>query len=401
MEDGRDRGGMTWMGTPLPRARVNRSGVKAGCVSLACLLVAMAVTAPPDVHAQTIDAEPPASKQAIERLDAYIRGVEAVGQFSGVVLVAYNGEVVFERAYGARDETAGDPLRVDTRFDLASAGKMFTITAILQQIAQGKIGLETTIGEVLADYPDPAMRQVTVRQLLTHSGGAGDSEAMFYPGLLHWRGRQPEVAELAALHGDRPPAFPPGSDQGYGNHGMILLGRMVEVLSGQDFRIYLEQHVFVPAGMGAAHANDACRVDDPDQAVAYVAVADERLPNCFAVLDGGWPAGGQSFTARDVLRFVTALRTGRLGVPDALFRQAITPQLNGYGLGFFATGYGGDFLPRDLRWGHGGKIYGQCVDVRTYEATGETVITLGNNDSPACYRIADFLHVDWKERNAR
>lgn len=401
MEDGRDYGRVMQMERPFSHARAIPSGEKIRAASLACLLAAMAIASPSDAGARTIEPEPPASKQAIERLDAYIRGVEAVGQFSGVVLVAHNGEVVFERAYGPRDETAGDPLRVDTRFDLASAGKMFTITAILQQVAQGRIGLETTIGEVLVNYPDQAMRAVTIRQLLTHTAGAGETHALFYPDTLGWRGRVPSLAELIALYGNRAPGFPPGTNQNYSNHGMMLLGRMVEVLSGQDFRSYLEQYVFVPAGMDAAHANDACRVDDPDQAVAYVAVADERMPNCFAGLDGGWPAGGQSFTARDMLRFVTALRTGRLGVPDALFRQAVTPQLNGFGLGFFATGFGGDFLPRDLRWGHGGKIYGQCVDVRTYEATGETVITLGNNDSLACYRIADFLHVDWKERNAR
>lgn len=345
--------------------------------------------------------EPPASKPALDRLDAYIRGVEAAGQFSGVVLVARDGEVVFERAYGARDENAGDPLTPQVRFDLASAGKMFTVTAVLQQIAGGRLTLDTRVGEVLTDYPDPAMRAVTVRELLTHSGGAGDTDALFYPGLLHWRGRPPGVAELVALHGERAPAFAPGSQQVYGNHGMVLLGRMVEVLSGEDYRAYVARHVFGPAGMDAAHADEACAADNPAQAVAYVTMADERVPNCFTVLDGGWPAGGQSFTARDMLRFVTALRSGRLGVPDALFRQAITPQLNGFGLGFFATGYGGDFLPRDLRWGHGGKLYGQCVDVRTYEATGETVITLGNNDSPACYRIADFLHVDWKAQGGR
>lgn len=344
---------------------------------------------------------PPPDAQALDRLDAYIRGVEAAGQFSGVVLVAHDGEVVFERAYGVRDENAGDPLQVDTRFDLASAGKMFTVTAVLQQIAGGRLTLDTRLGEVLTDYPEPAMRQVTVRQLLTHSAGAGDTDALFYPGLLHWRARAPALAELVALHGERAPASAPGSQQVYGNHGMILLGRMVEVLSGENFRAYVARHVFDPAGMDAAHADDACRTDDPGLAIGYAEFAGERVPNCFTVLDGGWPAGGQTFTARDMLRFVTALRGGRLGVPEALFKQAITPQLNGFGLGFFATGYGGDFLPRDLRWGHGGKLYGQCVDVRTYQATGETVITLGNNDSPACYRIADFLHVDWKARNPR
>lgn len=232
-----------------------------------------------------------------------------------------------------------------------------------------------------------------------HSAGAGETDALFYPDSLAWRGREPSVADLVARYGGRAPAFPPGSKQEYSNHGMTLLGRMVEVLSGQSYRAYVAEHIFRPAGMDAAHADEPCRTDDPRQAVAYVAVGGERMPNCFAALDGGWPAGGQSFTARDMLRFATALRQGRLGVPRALFEQATTPKGQGFGLGFFATDYGEGYLPRDLRWGHGGKLYGQCVDVRTYEATGETVVTLGNNDSPACFRIAGFLHEDWRRRN--
>jgi D-alanyl-D-alanine carboxypeptidase len=318
-----------------------------------------------------------------------------------VVLVAHDGRVVFERAYGLRDEKGDDPLTPTTRFDLASAGKMFTATAVLQQVAAGKLTLDTRLGEVLVDYPDVGMRAVTIRQLLTHSAGAGETDALFYPDSLHWRGREPSMAELVALYGKRPPAFPPGSKQEYSNHTMTLLGRVVEVVSGMPYRRYVAERIFAPAGMDAGHADEPCRTDVAEQAVAYVEVAGERMPNCFAALDGGWPAGGQSFTARDLLRFATALRTGRLGVPRALFQQAVTPVGEGFGLGFFATDYGGDYLPRDLRWGHGGKLYGQCIDVRTHEATGETIVTLGNNDSPACYRIAGFLHQDWRARARR
>ncbi len=351
--------------------------------------------------AQTTKSDEPATPQALERLDAYAQGVTAAGQFSGVVLVAKNGTVVFERAYGVRDEEREDQLKVETRFDLASAGKMFTATAILQQIAAGKLTLATTLGEVLPDYPNVAMRKATIVQLLTHSAGAGETDALFYPDDLAWRGHEPSVADLVALYGKRDPTSPPGTKQEYSNHTMTLLGRVVEVLSGQEYRAYVAQHIFLPAGMDASHANDACRTDDPGQAVGYVAVADERMPNCFAALDGGWPAGGQAFTARDMLRFANALRQGRLGVPRALFKQATTPLLTGFGLGFFATDYGEGHLPRDLRWGHGGMLYGQCVDVRTYEMTGETIVTLGNNGSPACYRVAGFLHEDWRQRNAQ
>ena len=362
------------------------------------LIAILAVVSAP-LNARTATAKESPTPQALERLDVFTQGVVATGEFSGVVLVAKDGVVLFERAYGLLDEKRDNPIKLDTRFDLASVGKMFTATAILQQIASGKLTLTTTLGDVLPDYPNSEMRKATIYQLLTHSAGAGETDALFYPDDLAWRRGEPSVADLVALYGKRAPTFPPGTKQDYSNHSMTLLGRVVEVLSGQDYRSYVEDHIFEPAGMNAAHANDVCDPDDQDQAIGYVAVADERMPNCFAALDGGWPAGGQSFTARDMLRFVTALRRGRLGVPHALLEQATIPKLTYFGLGFFATDYGEGYLPRDLRWGHGGMLYGQCVDVRTYEMTGETIVTLSNNGSPACYRIAAFLHEDWKQRS--
>ena len=381
-------------------------GKKAMCLSVASktAVAALALVVPTGISslsAQSADLENPATSQALSRLDAYAQGVAAADQFSGVVLVAMNGKVVFERAYGVRDEATDDPLTVQTRFDLASAGKMFTVTAVLQQITQGKLTLETRLGDVLTDYPNVAMRTVTIRQLLTHTAGAGETEALFYPEDLVWRGHDPSVSDIVSLYAQRDPTFTPGTKQEYSNHGLLLLGRIVEILSGEDYRSYVLNHVFRPAGMNAEHANDPCRIDDPGQAVSYVAVADERMPNCFASLDGSWPAGGQSFSADDLLRFVTALRTGKLGVSKSLFEQAITPTSGGFGLGFFATDYGKNYQPRDLRWGHGGQLYGQCIDVRTYEGTGETIITLSNQGNPVCFRVAGFLHQDWRSRNDR
>ena len=208
------------------------------------LALAGLVLLPWPSFAQPAKAGEPATPQSLERLDAYIRGVTAAGQFSGVVLVAKNGAVIFERAYGLRDEKREDPLIVETRFDLASAGKMFTATAILQQIAAGRLTLATTLGEVLPNYPNVAMRKATIVQLLTHSAGAGETDALFYPDDLAWRGLKPSVAELVALYDKRDPTFPPGTKQEYSNHTMTLLGRVVEVLSGQDYRSYVAEHIF-------------------------------------------------------------------------------------------------------------------------------------------------------------
>jgi len=335
------------------------------------------------------------SSTDLAQLDGFALGLETAGRFSGVVLVAHEGEVVFEKAYGLRDENGEAPLVADDRLNLASAGKMFTSVAILQQVAAGRVTLDSHVGEVLKDYPNRAFADtVTVRQLLTHTAGAGDVDELF--GIEHAaeRARLRTPADIIALHGDRPPEFAPGTQQKYGNYGYVVLGRMIEVLSGQDFESYVRAHVLKPAGMIRTGFVD-CDDPAPDLAAGYAEVEGKRVRNCATLPARGFAAGGQVAPAGDLLRFVEALRDGRL-LPLLLFMEATTPQHEFMGLGFFATGYGEGVPERDFRWGHGGSADGICTDVRTYPHTGETVIVLSNKDAPACYAVANLLHAQWR-----
>ncbi len=331
---------------------------------------------------------------ALAQLDGYALGMAEAGQFAGVVLIARDGRVLSEKAYGLRDENTEHANATDTRFNLASAGKMFTAVAVLQQVAQGKLGLDTKVGEVLKDYPNKAFADgVTVRQLLTHTAGAGDI-ALFGTENAGNRGRTRTVADMLALHDTRAPAFPPGTQQEYGNFGHVVLGRMLEVLSGEDFETYLNRHIFTPAGMHRTAFVD-CSTQADDLAVGYVTVDGKRQVNCATLPVRGFPAGGQVSTAADMLRFVQALQAGKL-LPPALFAEAIKTQREFMGLGFFATGYGPGWPAREFRWGHGGNADGICTDVRTYPTTGETYIVLSNRDAPGCFAVANFLHKHMK-----
>jgi CubicO group peptidase (beta-lactamase class C family) len=344
----------------------------------------------------SVHAAPAPYPLELARLDGYARGATDAGAFSGVVLLARDGEILFEQAYGSRDENGDAPLRVDDRFNLASAGKMFTSTAILQQVAAGRVGLDTPVGEVLRDYPDQAFaRQVTVRHLLTHTAGAGDIDELFGADNATRRVQLRSLVDMVALHGDRPPAFPPGTQQAYGNYGYVVLGRMVEVLSGEDFEQYVHRHIFEPAGMTATGFVE-CTDPSTDIAHGYASVDGTRVRNCSTLPSRGFAAGGQVSTARDMLRFVQALQSGVL-LPKALFEQATATQREFMGLGFFATDYGKDVPARDFRWGHGGSADGICTDVRSYPRTGETLVVLSNRDAPGCYGVARFLHANWPD----
>jgi D-alanyl-D-alanine carboxypeptidase len=331
---------------------------------------------------------------ALARLDGYVLGMVDGGQFSGVVLIAQDGSILSEKAYGLRDESSEDTNTTSTRFNLASAGKMFTAVAILQQIAEGKLSLDTKVGAVLKDYPNKAFADgVSVRQLLTHTAGAGDIELFGVENAAN-RERVKTVADMVALHGARPPAFTPGQEQVYGNFGHVVLGRMVEVLSGEDFETYVNRHIFTPAGMRHTAFVD-CAAGASDLAVGYVSVDGKRQANCATLPVRGFPPGGQVSTAADMLRFVQALQAGKL-LPPALFAEAIKTQREFMGLGFFATGYGPGWPAHEFRWGHGGNADGICTDVRTYPTTGETYVILSNRDAPGCFAVANFLHKNMK-----
>jgi CubicO group peptidase (beta-lactamase class C family) len=335
--------------------------------------------------------------EALARLDGFALGLARADGFSGVVLVARNGKVVFDKAYGKLDERQERPVTTESRFNLASAGKMFTAVAVLQQIAAGRLTLDTHVGEVLKDYPNRAFAdQVTVRELLTHTAGAGDIDELFGAENATIQARVHSVADMVALHWDRAPQFTPGSDQRYGNFGHVVLGRMVEVLSGQDFETYVRRHVLDPAGMTRTGFVD-CTDPAPDIAAGYATVDGKRISNCLTLTRRGFPAGGEVSTARDMLRFVEALRSGKL-IPRDLFLEATKTQREFMGLGFFATGYGPGIPERDFRWGHGGDADGICTDVRTYPRTGETIIVLSNRSAPDCFRVSNFLHEQWNAR---
>jgi D-alanyl-D-alanine carboxypeptidase len=360
-------------------------------------LLAALLTSP--VSAQLANAAEqarPPDAIALAELSGFAQGMAHSGKFSGVLLVARDGEVLLHEAYGKLDEQGEAPITPDSRFNLASTGKMFVATAVLQQIAAGRLTLDTKVGEVLRDYPNREFADtVTVRQLLTFTAGAGGIDLFGVENAAN-RARVRSVSDMVALHSGRAPEFKPGSDQVYGNFGHVVLGRMMEVLSGEDYESYLTRHVFGPAGMTRTGFVD-CTDRAPDLAVGYVTLDGKRQPNCATEPARGFPAGGQVSTAADMLRFVEALRSGKL-LPPELFAEAIRPQHEFMGLGFFATGYGKGWLARDFRWGHAGSSDGICAEVRTYPVTGETIIALTNRDPPDCHAVTNFLHERWNAK---
>lgn len=324
----------------------------------------------------------PALAQAIdERLTRQARD----GLFSGAVLIARNGQVLFQHAYGLADREAGTPNDLDTQFRFGSMGKMLTMVAIMQLVQDGKIDLAASIGHYLADYPNQDVAaKVTVANLLTHTGGTGD---IFGPDFDAHKAALRDLKDYVDLYGKRELEFAPGSRVAYSNYGFILLGRIVEAVSGLSYDAYLQRNIFDPAGMSSTGNLPESTVL-PHRAVAYmgppgqVRRADDTLPV------RGTSAGGGYSTVGDFNRFAEALASHKLLRAETL-RQLMDGGVKTADGQFIRYDFGGT-IGTEHFFGHGGGAPGMNGALYHFVDSGYTVVVLANRDPPAADQIATF-----------
>jgi D-alanyl-D-alanine carboxypeptidase len=187
---------------------------------------------------------------------------------------------------------------------------MFTAVATLQLVEAGKLALDDPIGKHLRDYPNKHIAsKVTVRHLLTHTGGTGD---IFGPEFEQNRLKLREHHDYVKLYGTRGPAFEPAARFEYSNYGFVLLGALIEAASGQSYYEYVRENVFRPAGMSSTDSLPESE-DVPNRAVGYTKPypGAEWEPNTDTLPWRGTAAGGGYSTVGDLMRFAQALSSGR------------------------------------------------------------------------------------------
>lgn len=310
------------------------------------------------------------------KLDSIVTELVSGAGFSGVVLVARGGEPVFAKAYGYASHEFEVPNTLDTKFSLGSINKQFTTVAALRLIEAGQLGFDDTVGERLPGVLPAAADAITMRQLLTHTSGLGDF--LFTPDMWELnRARFRDVADYLPRLADDELRFPPGTSWGYSNTGFLLLGAIIEKVTGEDYYDHVRRTIFEPLGMRDTDSYLLDRVV-PNLANGYEReYADEgtRWRNVhYDQVVRGTPAGGGYSTAGDMAKFVEALRSGRL-LSAELTRAMLTakPELGsrdyGYGTQVFAGG----------AWvGHTGGGPGTAAYVG-FERDGDlTIIALSN-----------------------
>jgi CubicO group peptidase (beta-lactamase class C family) len=301
---------------------------------------------------------------------------------SGTVLLAESGIPVLQHCLGLADRSAGIPVTPRTRFQTASVTKMFTAAAVLDQVARGRVTVRTPIIDVLP--PDRRPRHlsadVTVHHLLCHTSGIADycEEDEDLPnycadyGAL-WRDYPPARAERPSdflrLYGELPAYCPPGQVWRYSNAGYVLLGELLEQLTGQPCVEVIEERVLRRAGMTDSAFD---RSDEPRaESATHYRPSGRTNVHSVPVIGGG--DGGCVCTAADLVRFCRALAAGELlGELTAAATHRQAPIEEGWSYGY------GLYIYPDGRWGHGGGDPGVSAVVNHWPDSDLTLVALCN-----------------------
>lgn len=320
--------------------------------------------------------------------------------FSGVLLVARGNQPLVVATAGQADRERGTGFTERTRFSLGSLSKLFTGVAVAQLVERGLLSYDDRVGRFFPDYPQATVRErVSVGMLLAHRSGLGDFLDRRPPDMMR-RGLL-RAEELLPLFERDAPAFEPGSEWSYSNAGLALAGAIVERVSGEAFPDYLRRHVFAPAGMTDSDPNF---VPAPDEGLAtpysHQAGADAANGTSTVTATASWrtvprdlgsPAGGAVSSARDLMRFATALRDGTLLKPPSLAHliqaRGTTPWGTAYGYATVVQNLLGSTLH-----GHGGGYHGVSTELYMVAASDLTVLALSNQDPNAA---------EWATQKAR
>ena len=341
---------------------------------------------------------PPAGSQRklnelelVREVNLLMNRLAAVDAFSGTLLVAKDGKPIYKTVHGMASKAYNVPNRIDTKLNLASIGKTFTAVAILQLVEQGKLSLTDNVGKLLPDYPNKQVAtKVTIHHLLSHSSGMGDIHGPKYAARIS---SLRQVRDYLPLFVSNPLSFEPGARMQYSNAGYILLGAIIEKVTGEDYFDYVRKHIFKPAGMSATDYYET-DLDIPNLATGYTNwiekgedyqefhLGQRRNTLHYGGIKGN-PQGGPFSTVEDLLRFSIALREHKLVSAESLelmttrkifFRKYAADDIY-YGYGFELEEVNGKRVI-----GHTGGDLGVSAALEWFPDSGYTVVVLSNYD---------------------
>lgn len=321
-------------------------------------------------------------KAVQNKIDAYLTAAHELWGFEGTALVTVDGHILFARGYGMANQKMGVPNTPQTKFFIGSITKQFTAAAILRLQEKGLLDIHDPITKYLPEYPKETGDKITMHHLLSHTSGLPNYTD--FPEVLLKRLDPMTPQEIMRTFMYRPLEFEPGTDFKYSNSGYILLGMIIEKVSGQSYEAFLHHEILKPLGMeNTGYARREAGL--PERADGYTLEEQnlvDALPVNFSVLH---TAGALYSTVEDMLRWDQALCTDKV-LSRASIEKMFTPNLQNYGYGWVI----------EERYGrkhffHGGFLDGFNTVCSRWPEDRLCIVVLSNEDIAPVKKIARGL----------
>lgn len=359
--------------------------MRTGVLGLALVLAACAT--PPAPVSLAPEATPAATEAPfVAEARAAIQAYVDRNEFFGTVLVAKAGKPVFREAFGLANRELNVALKPESILRLGSITKQFTAASILQLAEQGKLSVDDPVSKYYTAAP-AAWSKITIKHLLNHRSGIPS-----YTGLPGFFDKESVIArtpdQVIALTRDMPLEFEPGAQFAYNNTGYVMLGYIIEKVSGQSYADYLQAHIFTPLGLKHTGYDDT-KTLLPDRAAGYGFENGAWVNAPYLSMTLPHAAGSLYSNVDDMLVWQEALFSGKV-VSPASFAAMTTDHGNGYGYGIGTGDFQGH---KSIR--HSGGIPGFATYMSRFPDDGMTFIVLSNLQTGQSNRIANELARLW------
>jgi CubicO group peptidase (beta-lactamase class C family) len=319
----------------------------------------------------------------LARMDQMIQSFVVGKKFMGAVLVARGSDILLDRGYGFANLELNVANSPKTKFRLGSITKQFTAASILVLAERGKLNVNDPVKQYMPDAP-AAWDKITIFDLLTHTSGIPNFTS--FPDYAKLEPFPSTPAELVARFRDKPLDFEPGEKWSYSNSGYVLLGYLIEKISGQSYAQFLEDNIFKPLGMADSGYDSNSAVIE-NRASGYAPGANGIVNAGYIDMTIPLSAGGLYSTTEDLLRWEQGLFGGKLLSPSSL-KKMTTPFKNDYAFGLAVHTVNGR---EEIE--HGGGIEGFNTELAYYPDDKLTVVVLANLNGAAPGEIAGDLHI--------
>lgn len=342
------------------------------------------------ISSQLAHSQVDASPATLHRIDSYLALQTAQGAFRGSVLVGVNGHIAFEKGYGLANEEWSVANTPTTKFRIASLTKQFTGACILLLQERGLLSVHDPISKYVSDLPD-AWKLITLHQLLTHTSGiANFTERPQAESAVNRIGITPR--QTLGIVASEPLEFAPGTKLHYSNTGYILLGMVIEKVSGISYADFLQKNIFTPLGMENSGYDTAEKILS-QRASGYKRDEKGHITNAdFIDMNGPFAAGGIYSNVEDMYRWNEALTKPSMLLSADSLRQmfAVYPETTAYGGQNY--GYGVVLTHRfgKLLYYHGG-VDGFASAIQRYPTDRVCIVILENLDPATPWDVADHV----------